>query len=334
MSWTPYESTQRSPARNLAWEDALLETRARGSSLFLLYRDDPCVVIGRNQNPWREALTEAGLPVFRRRSGGGTVYHDGGNLNWSFLVDREAWVVDDALDFVAAALRRLGMEAIRDPRGALFVEGGKVCGTARRYFGPSVQIHGTLLVSSDLDALRSALAGIPLAGDRAVASVPSPVRNLSEVLPGLTVRTVRDVLLAELAARYGASEPADPGRVLPESAWKDREWEHESWEWVFGATMPFTVALGPAGTGSPFLRVREGRADRVQPCPDCAPGADENGAAAGDPRLGPLPSAWAGRPFDAALLGELKAWAAGVPADGNPGTFRPRRDPEGGRRLG
>ena len=323
MSWTPYESTQRSPARNLAWEDALLESRERGSSVFLVYRDDPCVVIGRNQNPWREALTGAGFPVFRRRSGGGTVYHDGGNLNWSFLVDRDAWVVDDALDFVGTALRRLGLEPVRDPRGALFVEGSKVCGTARRYFGPSVLIHGTLLVCSDLDALRASLAGIPSAGDRAVASVPSRVRNLAEVLPGLTVRDVRDALFAELAARYGACEPADPGRVLPADAWADREREHGSWDWVFGSTMPFTVALGPTraqGDGTLYLRVQGGRADRVQSCPDCASVADEKGAAAEDPSFGPLPEAWAGRPFDAALLGELRAWAAeateaGIPRD-------------------
>jgi lipoate-protein ligase A len=301
VSWIPYESAHPSPARNLAWEDALLETRARGASVFLVYRNDPCVVIGRNQNPWREALTGGGFPVFRRRSGGGTVYHDGGNLNWSFMMDRDAWVVQDALDFVGAALRRLGVEPVRDPRGALFLEGRKICGTARRYFGPSVLIHGTLLVSSDLEALGASLAGIPSAIDRAVASVPSPVGNLSEALPGLTVQAVRDALFAELEARYGAPEPRDPGLTLPESAWSDREREHGSWDWVFGATLPFTVPLGPGGTG-PFLRVREGRADRIQASRDC-PGDAGSGSG---PWAGELPEGWEGRPFDAALLEELR----------------------------
>ena len=301
MSWTPYESSQLSPARNLALEDAILESRARGDSVFLVYRNDPCVVIGRNQNPWREALTGAGFPVFRRRSGGGTVYHDGGNLNWSFMVDREAWGVQDALEFVSSALGRLGIRPVRDPRGALFLEGRKICGTARRYYGPSVLIHGTLLVSSDLEALGASLTGIPSAGDRAVASVPSPVRNLSEVLPGLTVRAVRDVLFAELETRYGTPEPRDPVRVLPEPVWSVREREHDSWDWVFGATLPFTVPLGPGETG-PFLRVREGRADRIQASRDC-PGDADSGP---DPRTGELPEDWEGRPFDAALLAELR----------------------------
>ncbi len=282
-------------------EDAILESRARGASVFLVYRNDPCVVIGRNQNPWREALTGAGFPVFRRRSGGGTVYHDGGNLNWSFMVDREAWGVQDALEFVSSALGRLGIRPVRDPRGALFLEGRKICGTARRYYGPSVLIHGTLLVSSDLEALGASLTGIPSAGDRAVASVPSPVCNLSEVLPGLTVRAARDVLFAELETRYGTPEPRDPVRTLPEPAWSDREREHGSWDWVFGATLPFTVPLGPGETG-PFLRVREGRADRIQASRDC-PGDAGSGP---DPRTGELPEDWEGRPFDAALLAELR----------------------------
>ena len=311
MSWTPYESAQLSAARNLAWEDALLESRARDVSVFLIYRNEPCVVIGRNQNPWREAAVDAEFPVFRRRSGGGTVYHDPGNLNWSFMVDRDAWVVDDALEFITAALGRLGICPIRDSRGALFLEGCKICGTARRYFGPSALIHGTLLVSSDLRALRTSLGGISSTGDRAVSSMPSRVGNLEDFLPGLTVDSVKDALFAELEYRYGALKPQDPGLVLPEDSWLSREREHESWEWVFGGTMPFLVALGTAQGSAPstelegpFLRVRDGKADRIQARPDCQGESDR----ASDPRFGRLPDVWAGKPFTPALLEELRSW--------------------------
>lgn len=323
MSWTAYESTQRSPARNLSLEDVLLETRVRGESIFLVYRNDPCVVVGRNQNPWREASAVAGFPVFRRRSGGGTVYHDGGNLNWSFLVDRDAWVVDDALDFIGAALRRLGIEPVRDPRGALFVEGGKVSGTARRYFGPSVLIHGTLLVSSDLEALRASLAGIPSKEDRAVASVSSPVRNLSEVLPGLTVDSVRDALAAELVAREGPVARGDPERALPESAWTDRELEHASWDWVYGRTLPFLAPLGPGG-GGPYLRVREGRAEALEDRRSEGVEPDRDG----EFRDLRLPEAWAGKPFSPELVENLKDWVDRTYAPGlsrrgaSPGSLR------------
>lgn len=305
MDWTAYESTQHAPARNLAWEDALLESRGKGPAVFFLYRNDACVVIGRNQNPWREARTEAGLPVFRRRSGGGTVYQDQGNLNWSFMTGRDAWIVDDALDFVASALGRLGLEPERDPRGALFLGGGKICGTARRYFGPSVLIHGTLLVSSDLGALRDSLAGFRSAEDRAIASVPSPVRNLADAMPGLTVDTVRGALFAELADRYGPVRPVNPEEALSRESWTDREREHGSWEWVYGSTLPFALPLGRDGTG-PFLRVREGRIVGLgDPEDHQGPGALP------DARLGRFLEAWKGRPLDPEMLAAARGWMNG-----------------------
>jgi len=296
VDWTAYESTQRAPARNLAWEDALLEGRGRGPAVFFVYRNDPCVVIGRNQNPWREARTRAGLPVFRRRSGGGTVYQDEGNLNWSFMTGRDAWIVDDALNFVASALGRLGVEPERDPRGALFLGGGKICGTARRYFGPSVLIHGTLLVSSDLGALRDSLTGLRSAEDRAVASVPSPVRNLADAMPGLTVASVRSALFAELRDRYGPIRPADPEESLSRESWADRENEHGSWEWVYGSTLAFSLPLGRDGAG-PFLRIREGRIEEVRD----AEGGEGSGVDPGTP-LGRFLETWKGRPLDPELL--------------------------------
>ena len=300
VDWTAFESSQPRPARNLAWEDCLLEGRDPGICIFLVYRNEKSVVIGRNQNPWKEALTGAGFPVYRRRSGGGAVYHDTGNLNWSFMVPRDEWGVADALEFVASAVRRLGVELSRDPRGALFLDGGKVCGTARRYFGPSVLIHGTLLVSADLDALRSSLDGLCVAGDRSVASVPSPVRNLADAAPSLTVDAVRDALFAELADRYGPPGPSDPAATLPGETWKAREREHASWDWVFGNTLPFLVVLGNEGAG-PCLRIREGRAEGIW-------SGEDRGGEGRDSRSGTLPRSLAGRPFDAKLLREVRDW--------------------------
>lgn len=286
MYWTAYESTQLRPARNLAWEDALLEGRPAEESRFFLYRNKPCVVIGRNQNPWKEADPVSGFPVYRRKSGGGAVFQDEGNLNWSFIVPRDAWRVEDALDFVAAALLRLGLDLYRDPRGALFLDGRKVAGTARRYFGSSVLIHGTLLISTDLAALVSSLSGIEAAGDRAVDSVPSPVRNLVDAGPGFSVESVREALFAELTLRCGPAEPRDPSRALPQESWSDLEREHASWDWVYGSTQPFAVPLDGAGL---FLRIRKGRVEGLFGEPD---GSEANR----------LPQAFLGRPFDIELL--------------------------------
>lgn len=299
VDWTAYTSPRKDPAGNLASEDVLLETREGDSSAFLLYVDDPCVVIGRNQNPWKEAAPGTGLPVFRRRSGGGAVYHDGGNLNWSFLAPRDAWSVVEALDFVKAAIRGLGLDLSEDPRGALFLDGRKVCGTARRFFRASVLIHGTLLIASDLTALSSALGGLEPAENRAIASVPSPVRNLSSAAPGLTVGDVADALLGELSSRYGTGSARDPAGATDPNILEARTREHLSWDWVYGSTLPFSVSLG---SGDPGLRlhVRDGRAACVR-------------AGGRDVDLGPTLEPLLGKPFDPGLWAAVRGLVPGLP---------------------
>lgn len=288
MEWAVYASGQTDAAKNLAMEDALLEGLERGAAAFLTYVDSPCVVIGRNQNPWVEAAPDPALPVFRRRSGGGAVYHDLGNLNWSFLAPRDSWSLEDALDFVRRALAALGLPLERDARGALYQGGRKVGGSARRFFRASVLVHGTLLVSSDLGALDSALGGLEPEGNRAIASVRHPVGNLSEAAPGLAPDDVAAALFRELAARFGAGEAIDPFRALEEGSWAERAREHRSWDWVYGKTMPFRVPLGD-GAGS--LWIREGRVCEAQG--DAGPGG-----------------AFLGRPFDLNLLLEVRKAAS------------------------
>ncbi|HSV56931.1 MAG TPA: lipoate--protein ligase family protein [Magnetospirillaceae bacterium] len=305
MEWIACESGQLQPSRNLAWEDALLESRDRGVSIFLLYCNEACVVIGRNQNPWREGPAGGALPFVRRKSGGGAVYHDGGNLNWSFLVPRETWTVEQALDFVASAVNRLGIRLDRDSRGALFLDGRKVCGTARRISGPSVQIHGTLLVDSNLDALRTALSGTAVAGDRSIVSVRSPVANLREAAPEATVETARRALLQELESRYGAVPVFDPARYFPSESWRGMEREHQSWQWIYGSTLPFSVPLGPSGSG-PYLIVRDGCAAAISDREDESSGRVDAGG--WNPRLA---EGLAGRPFSLEILDELRSWAGG-----------------------
>jgi lipoate---protein ligase len=287
VEWTAYASKETDPARNLALEDALLEALPKGSAAFLVYRDAPCVVIGRNQNPWVEAAPYTELPIFRRRSGGGAVYHDSGNLNWSFLAPRDSWNLENALDFVRAALQPLGVSLERDARGALYLAGNKVSGSARRFFRSSVLIHGTLLVSSDLTALGSALIGLRLMENRSIVSVPHPVGNLEDAVPGVTVDAVRDAFFRALTSRFGAGEPLDPYRTIEDGLLAEREQEHRSWTWVYGRTMPFCVSLyGRAG--DPSFLVREGRVVEIQ------------GEVDGE--LMTILAPFLGRPFDIELL--------------------------------
>jgi lipoate-protein ligase A len=257
------------PAVNLALEEALLEGGSNGDRALFLYVDEPCLVIGRNQNPWSESARGCALPLFRRISGGGAVYHDLGNLNCSLIVPRASHDPEAELALVAAALRPLGVDAAPGRRGGLFLASGplagrKISGSARRLSARRVLHHGTLLVDSDLGALERSLGGMEVESSRALPSVPSPVANLSEALPGLGLEDAARALAEGLAGGPGAIEAelaAERGLVDAARA------RLESWEWTWGETPPFTVGVP---LGGERLRV-ELRRGRVQACP----GAEE-----------------------------------------------------------
>ncbi|WVQ71545.1 hypothetical protein IAR50_001084 [Cryptococcus sp. DSM 104548] len=110
-----YISESHDPWFNLSYEDWLLRNTPVDQPVLFLYRNFPCVVIGRNQNPWKEStprkLRDEGLPLVRRRSGGGTVYHDMGNTNFSIMLPRLMFTRSHGALLVARAIReRLGVQ--------------------------------------------------------------------------------------------------------------------------------------------------------------------------------------------------------------------------------
>lgn len=161
-------------------ENLALEQRLLGGSgeFALLYVNKPCVVVGRNQTIEAEVDTDFCLnhciPVVKRLSGGGTVWHDRGNVNYSFVLDRDGKSPLDC-DFtrpVVDALAALGLKVVRDKRNALFVDGLKVSGTAAMFTRGRVLFHGTLLFGSDLGMLGNACRGRK--------DVPAKVRSVSD----------------------------------------------------------------------------------------------------------------------------------------------------------
>lgn len=268
-------SSSADPYANLALEEALLEGPLDPEGLLLLYVDGPCAVLGRNQNPWIEVRSGAGLPVIRRISGGGTVYHDEGNLNWSLLVPARAHDRCAELALVAAALAALGVEASADERGAIRIAGtgaragDKVSGSARRLLRDRVLHHGTLLVAADLERMASSLGGIEAEASASPASVPSRVVNLSTVVEGLRVGDAASALASAFAGR--PAEPAEE-RADAEAVARARA-RLRSWEWTYGATPPFSIKVG-----------REGRSARLEARGGFVAAATGRGASA----LGPL----------------------------------------------
>ncbi|MBN1241183.1 MAG: hypothetical protein JXA15_00585 [Spirochaetales bacterium] len=251
-------SPWRDPAVNLALEEGLLERAAPGELRLHLYVDEPCVVFGRNQNPWAES--SGVLPEYRRVSGGGAVVHGPGCLCWSFVGPRGRFDLADALGFVTAACARLGVRCAADERGALFAAGRKLSGSARAFRGGAVLVHGTLLVEADAAAFEAALAPrVEPDWSKALPSKRSRVGSLADFIPGLMLEAAVEAFRAESAARGGAgaweAPPEDPGLV-------ERVARQRSVEWVYDRTPPFSVR-----TGELSFRVEEGLVVAIEAAP-------------------------------------------------------------------
>ncbi len=234
------------PFRHLAMEAALMRHAAEtGASCLFFYCNRLSVVWGKHQNPWLECdlarASAEGAETVRRFSGGGAVAHDPGNLNFAIAVPRERHQPDRNMDRVIAALRGLGIPAERHLRVGLAAGGLKFSGQAFSLRGPSALHHGTLLVSSDLDRIRRLLA--PADSDartHAIRSIPSPIRNLSELRPGIGMDEIRVALIREFREAWGkpALETWDEDRWAGLDLRAD-EARYRSWEWRYGETPDF-----------------------------------------------------------------------------------------------
>ncbi len=180
------------PCYNMAFESWALKTLPKGESYFYLWRNRPSVIIGENQDPYTEVnleyLSAHGITLARRTTGGGAVYHDLNNLNYSFIGE------EVGVEPIVDVLRFLGVPAEKTGRNDIFVDGRKVSGYARRMECDRWLVHGTLLFDVDLDTLQHVL-DTPQSKLRrkGVQSVRSAVANLKDYLP--EVRDVEDFAL-------------------------------------------------------------------------------------------------------------------------------------------
>ena len=188
-----YLTGSRDPYYNLACEEYLL--RYSDEDVFMLWQNEPTVVLGKNQNIYAEVdldYTETqGIHVVRRITGGGAVYHDEGNVNYTFITSRERASVLDFAHFTAPiveALEHWGVKAELSGRNDLLADGLKFSGNAQHATDKRILHHGTLLFDSDLAVLSKALKPDPeKLRNKGIASVRSRVTNLKTLLPEMTV---------------------------------------------------------------------------------------------------------------------------------------------------
>ena len=223
------------PHRNMAFDDYVLESLPLEEPLFYLWQNAPAVIIGRNQSAQAEVnlpyLEAHGIVLARRVTGGGAVYHDLGNLNYSFVGPLSA--MEGAQDWMAQTLRRLGLPVERSGRNDLLLDGRKCSGYAKRLHKDRMMVHGTLMWDVDLEQLTAALA-VPGSKLHAagIASVRSRVANLKPFLPqfeGLDAfRAALHALLAEGGHEIVLSDAleADIDRLA--------NGRFRTWEWNIG----------------------------------------------------------------------------------------------------
>jgi len=240
-----FEGTSFDPHYNLAVEQYLLESVAEDQCILYLWQNENTVVIGRNQNPWKECrttlLNQEGGHLARRLSGGGAVFHDLGNLNFTFLMPQTDYDLSRQLDVIQAAVSSLGISTERSGRNDVLAEGRKFSGNAFYKNGKQAYHHGTLLVNADMDKLSRYLSPSKAKLQaKGVDSVRSRVGNLCEFNPELTISMLKNALRKAFSSVY--SLPVN--EILPEelngeiiAALTER---NRSWEWNFGQKLPFS----------------------------------------------------------------------------------------------
>lgn len=256
-------------AYNLALEEYLFEHEKTGTCL-LLWKNQRSIVIGKYQNAYEEvnlpAVEQEQIPVVRRTTGGGTVFHDLGNLNYSYITDYEAESFagyDRFITPLIKTLNKLGVPAEKKKHSDIAVCGKKISGSAQTVRKGRILHHGTLLFDADLSGLRRFLQ--PTDGhieSKAVKSVRSSVTNIKDYFrdKSMTLERLEDYL-AEGLAEAAKTEALILDKKAEEAVKKAAEEKYSSWDWNFGKSPDFTFRKESGEEGDPVqvqMRIRKG----------------------------------------------------------------------------
>ena len=253
-----FRSPGNNPHENIAIEEELLYRTEKNACILYLWQNERSVILGRNQNAWKECRVETlsndGGMLARRLSGGGAVYHDLGNLNFTFLLRKADYDVKRQTDVVLNAVRSLGINAERNGRNDITFRGRKFSGNAYYETGDYCYHHGTIMIAVDDAAMKKYLR--PSAAklkSKGVDSVESRVISLKEEVPSLTAEKTEEAVLSAFSKEFGNIRPEQiyPEDLDMESLLKRRK-KFGSVEWVYGKASGFSDTFSFRGDRGEF----------------------------------------------------------------------------------
>lgn len=233
------------PYANIAREEQLLLGVPSDSVILYLWQNERTVVIGRNQSAWRECRVEElkrdGGSLARRLSGGGAVYHDTGNLNFTFLYPRGGEDIARQTAVIAGAVASYGLKPEISGRNDITVDGRKFSGNAYYAQGERAYHHGTIMLSVDAQQLTRYLnVHEDKYRSKGVDSVRARVVNLCALDSGITVEGMKTRLLRAFETAYQGKAQPVPGAWMREEELQVRRERFQSWEWIYGRPIACT----------------------------------------------------------------------------------------------
>lgn len=244
-----YVSPSTDGWQNLAMDEWFLDHLGPEDMMLYFYINNNAVIIGKNQNPWKEcdlaAMERDQVQLVRRITGGGAVYHDSGNLNFSFIAGEGRYDVERQLNLILQAVRSFGIPCEFSGRNDLLADGKKFSGNAFCARGAIRQHHGTLLLRSDLGRLQNYLQVDPRKMTaKGVSSVRSRVCNLSAFTEDVTIEAMLAAIRRVYETNYGPVTDIEftPEQVAQLVPYYEKQ---SSWQWRLGKTPSFDLELDP-----------------------------------------------------------------------------------------
>ena len=240
-----YKSDSLDPYLNLATEKILLDTVSDDCLILYLWQNKNTVVIGRNQNPWSECrcslLESEGGKLARRLSGGGAVFHDVGNLNFTFICSTENYDLKKNLAVIKEACSYAGVNAEFSGRNDVLADGKKFSGNAFYNSQGKSYHHGTLLISANTEKMQRYLT--PPKGkleSKGVKSTKSRVVNLSDLSPSLTCEKIAEYMSSAFEKIFDKKAAKDI--IIDSEKQLELSKNYSSWDYRYGTPMPFTYS--------------------------------------------------------------------------------------------